>query len=126
MHRGTLFCWVYVVLAPTVAVGLLSRGVIRAIREPHYRLKILGVAAMAFAMWMLMSVYMFDVVFFTVWSVAHMPPLPDTPFPEGWPIYAWLAGYAALGTALIVALGKVPRSLRRSRRHDALNSLDPG
>src|SRR5437588_13079311 len=112
MHRGTLFILLYYVMTPSVAVGLLWRGIRRATREPKSRWKILGVASTALGVWWLVSNYMFDVTFVMAWGIAHMRPFPDALSPEGWPIYAWLAVYAALGWALIAALGRVPRSLQ--------------
>src|SRR5436190_23974564 len=108
MHRGSLFILLYFIIAPSVAVGLLWRGVRRAIREPNSRWKILGDAAMALGLWWLGSYCMFAVTFVTTWDVAHTRPFPDVLFPEGWLIYAWLAVYAAVGRGLIVALGRVP------------------
>jgi len=108
MHRGALFVFLFFVIAPGVAVGLLWRGVRRGTRESKGRWKILGLAATALALWTLLSDYMFNVTFVMAWDVAHMRPSSAIRFPEGWPIYAWLAAYAALGWALIVALGRVP------------------
>src|SRR5438132_6879912 len=99
MHRGALFILLFFLIAPGIAVGLLWRGVGRAIRERKSRLKIRGVAATALALWALVSDYVFWVTFVMAWGVAHMRSFPNTLFPEGWPIYAWLAAYAALGSA---------------------------
>jgi hypothetical protein len=111
MYGGALFGWLFLVVASGVAAGLLWRGIRRAIREPRIRWKILGATAGALVMWWLASDTTFDQVFFVMWGLAHTRPLPDGLFPEGWQIYAWLAGCAALGTALVVGLAKLPRGV---------------
>jgi hypothetical protein len=47
--------------------------------------------------------------FGTAYGLAHEKPFPPGWFPEGWPIYALLAIYAAFGTLLLFALGKLLR-----------------
>ena len=95
-------------IAPSVALLLLWRGIRRALRETPRRGRITLATLAALALWMAASNLMSDLVFGTTWGLAHTRPFPDGLFPEGWPIYGWLAAYSTFGSALVWALRKLP------------------
>jgi len=111
MHRGTLFIWLFLGLSPGVAVLLPLESVRRVLREPQRRWRIIAVSAAALGLWALATRVMFEVAFFAAWGLAHMRPFPDDMFPEGWPIYAWLAAYTIFGAAPRAAIRRFPRKL---------------
>ena len=108
MERGTFFIWPFIGIAPSVALLLLWRGIRRALRETSRRGRIALAAIAALALWMAASNFMGLMIFETAWGLAHTRPFPDGLFPEGWPIYACLAAYAASGAVLVWIVGKLP------------------
>ena len=108
MERGTLFIWLFVGIAPSVALLLLWRGIKRARRETLRRGTIALLTFAALALWLAASTFFFSLSFEVAWGLAHTRPFPDGLFPEGWPIYAFLAAYAASGAVLAWILGKLP------------------
>ena len=108
MERGTLFIWLFIGIAPSVAFLLLWRGIKRARREALRRGKIALVTLTVLALWLAASTFFFSLAFEVAWGLAHTRPFPEGLFPEGWPIYAFLAAYAASGAVLIWILGKLP------------------
>ena len=62
----------------------------------------------AFAVWAWAGHIMLEMIFAAAWGLAHTRPFPGGLFPEGWPIYGYLAAYALLGATLIWAVGVVP------------------
>jgi hypothetical protein len=109
LHRGTLFLWLFVVLAPGVTLLLLGLGVRRVLRESVSRRRILAAVSGALGLWAAATYFMFHVVFATAWGVAHMRPFPGGIFPEGWPIYGFLAAYTTLAAILGIAVRKLPK-----------------
>jgi hypothetical protein len=109
LHKGTLFLYILLGLAPGIALLLLWRGVARALREPRLKWTILVVGTAALALWALATYLVLLVAFGTAWGIAHTRPFPAGFFPEGWPIYGFLAAYAAVGVSLAFALGRLPR-----------------
>lgn len=107
MHRGTLFLWLFVVLAPGVTLLLLGLGVRRVLRESVCRRRILAAVSGTLGLWAAATYFMFHAVFATAWGVAHMRPFPSGIFPEGWPIYGFLAAYTALAAILGIAVRKI-------------------
>ena len=107
MERGTLFMWLFIGIAPSVALLLLWRGIRRALRETPRRGRIALATLAALALWTTASNFMGLMIFETAWGLAHTRPFPDGLFPEGWPIYGLLALYSSLGATLVWALGKV-------------------
>jgi hypothetical protein len=97
------------VLAPGITLILLWLGVRRVLRESGKRARIFAVAAAALGLWAAATYLMFAVTFATAWGVAHMRPIPNGMFPEGWPIYAFLAAYTMLGAILGIAVRKIPK-----------------
>ena len=95
-------------IAPSVALLLLWRGIGRGLRETPRPRRIALATLAALTLWMVASNFMLDLVFGTTWGLAHARPLPDGFFPEGWPIYGWLAAYSTFGSALVWALRKLP------------------
>jgi hypothetical protein len=63
----------------------------------------------AFALCVWVGDFMLEMIFESAWELAHTRPFPDGFFPEGWPIYGYLAAYASLGATLVWAVGVVPR-----------------
>jgi hypothetical protein len=110
---GTAFVRVYFILAPGFALALLVRLVRRLIREPRRRWAVAAVGGCALGIWVGASWAMFFLVFGQAWRLAHQHPFPPGPFPEGWPIYAFLAGYTTLGAGLLAGAGKVPASPKK-------------
>ena len=109
MERGTLFVLLFFSIAPGIALLLLWRGGARAFREAHRRGPILAVTLGALALWVWAGDVMLDMVFESAWELAHTRPFPNGSFPEGWPIYGYLAAYASLGATLVWAVRVVPR-----------------
>jgi hypothetical protein len=58
---------------------------------------------------LLASNFMLDIAFDTAWELVHTRPFPPGLFPEGWPVYAWLAAYSGLGAMLVWVVRKFPR-----------------
>lgn len=108
MERGTLFALLFFVIAPGIVLLLLWRGVTRAFREAHRRRRIVVVTLAAVALWALASDLMLEMVFDSAWQLAHARPFPKGLFPEGWPIYGYLAVYALFGALLVWVLRMVP------------------
>ena len=108
LEPGTAFIRVYFILAPGFALALLIRLVRRLIREPRRRWALAAVGACALGIWVGASSAMFFLVLGQAWQVAHRHPIPPGPFPEGWPIYAFLAAYIALGVGLLAGESRVP------------------
>jgi hypothetical protein len=108
-HPGTLFIMLFFGLAPGVAVLLLGRSVRRALHEIQNRARIIVTAGAALFVWAAATYYMLVVTFAAAWGIAHMKPVPKGMFPEGWVIYAALVAYAAVGVALLIAVGRIPR-----------------
>ena len=104
---GTLFIWLFLGLAPGVALLLLWRSARLAIKGVKRRGKILLLAATVLAVWAGASYVMSELTFGAAWGVAHTRPLPVGMFPEGWTIYGFLAAYTLLGAGLFMALGRV-------------------
>jgi hypothetical protein len=109
-HPGTTFILLFLGLAAGVAVLLFARGVRRGLHEIASRGRIIAAAGAALFFWTAATYYMFAVTFATAWGVAHMRPVREGMFPEGWVIYTFLLAYAALGVALVIALGRIPRT----------------
>ena len=107
MHRGTLFLWLFFVLAPGVALLLLWRTVAQAFSDRRRRPGKLLSASMGLAVWTAASYFMLELTFGAAWTLAHTRPVPDGMFPEGGEIYAFLALYAILGITLVAVLDKV-------------------
>src|SRR6188508_1590720 len=121
VHSGILFIWLFLGLAPGVALLLLSRSARLAMKGAKRRGKILLVAAAVLAVWAGASYIMSELTFATAWGIAHTRPLPAEMFPEGSTIYGFLAAYSLLGAALFMALGRVLGRLTfpdRLRRHE--------
>lgn len=108
MEPGTLFIWLLLTIAPAIALGLLWCGGTRAVREAHRRKRIVGLTLAALTVWVVATYFMGFMAFVTAWGVAHTRPLPDGFFPEGWPVYGYLAVYSLVGATLIWALCVVP------------------
>ena len=108
LEPGTAFVRVYFILAPGFALALLIRLVRRLIREPRRRWAVAAVGTCALGIWIAASWAVFLLVFAKAWALAHRHPIPPGPFPEGWPIYAFLAAYTALGAGLVVGASRVP------------------
>jgi hypothetical protein len=108
LESGTFFVLLFFGLAPGVALLLLWRGITRALREAHRRRRTVLLTLVALALWLAASDFMLDVIFDTAWGLAHTRPFPDGFFPEGWPIYGFLAAYSVLGATLVWTLGKLP------------------
>ena len=108
MERGTLFALLFFAIAPGIALLLLWRGVTRAFREAHRRRRIVVVTLAAVALWALASDLMLEMVFDSAWQLAHTRSFPNGLFPEGWPIYGYLAAYALFGAVLVWGLTMVP------------------
>jgi hypothetical protein len=51
---------------------------------------------------------MLEMVFDSAWQLAHTRPFPNALFPEGWPIYGYLAAYSLFGAMLVWGLRMVP------------------
>jgi hypothetical protein len=96
-----MFAILSLILAPLIAGLLLSRAYFRYRSEPSHRTEVAAVTVLAFAVWAGATwiILMFD--FGTMWGLAHARPPRTGPFPEGWPIYAFTALYAALGLGLV-------------------------
>lgn len=109
MHPGTLFIWLFFSFAPLFALLLLWKIGSRFAREPQRREAIVGWGAAGLALWSAASYVMGLLAFGTAYGLAHAQPFPPGWFPEGGLIYAQLAIYAAFGTLLLLALGKVAR-----------------
>ncbi len=109
LHPGTLFILLFEGLAPGIAALILWRGVRRGFYEAHSRGRVFVAGGTALAVWAAATYYMSFATFVTAMGVAHMRPVPEGMFPEGWFIYAFLAAYAALGVALLIAVGRMPR-----------------
>jgi hypothetical protein len=109
LPEGTLFIYVFLGLAPGIALLLAWRSVRRAVREPRLKWTVLVVGAAALALWTAATYLMGLVAFGTAWGLAHTRPFPAGLFPEGWPIYGFLAAYAGVGVFLALALGRLPR-----------------
>jgi hypothetical protein len=109
MQPGTLFIWLFFGLAPLFALLLLWRIGGRFVREPRHRVTVIVWGAVGLALWSGATYAMLFLAFATAYGLAHTEPLPGGPFPEGWLIYAFLAAYAAFGTGLLVAAGKISR-----------------
>ena len=108
MHRGTLFVWLLLTVGPLVALAIILRAALRARRErPRWGLIAL-IAALALLIWAAASYFTMLVCFEVAWALAHTRPAPQGLFPEGGTIYAFLAGYALLGLALLVAVARLP------------------
>ena len=103
-----LFALLFFAIAPGVALLLLWRGVTRAFREAHRRRRIVVVTLAAVTLWALASDLMLEMVFDSAWQLAHTRPFPNGLFPEGWPIYGYLAAYALFGAMLVWGLRMVP------------------
>ena len=112
MERGTFFIWLFIGIAPSVALLLLWRGIRRALRETPRRGKIALVTLAVLALWIAASTFFFSLAFEVAWGLAHTRPFPDGLFPEGWPIYGFLAAYSALGAALVWILRRIPANRR--------------
>ena len=108
MERGTLFALLFFAIAPGIALLLLWRGVTRAFREAHLRRRIVAVTLGSVALWALASDLMLEMVFDSAWQLAHTRSFPNGLFPEGWPIYGYLAAYALFGAVLVWGLTMVP------------------
>ena len=108
MERGTLFTLLFFTIAPGIALLLLWRGVTRGFREGHRRRRIVVVTLAAVALWALASDLMLEMVFDSAWQLAHTRSFPNGLFPEGWPIYGYLAAYALFGATLVWGLRMVP------------------
>lgn len=113
MERGTLFVLLFFSVAPGIALLLLWHGATRAFREAHHRTRIVVVTVAAIALWTLASDLMLEMVFDSAWQLAHTRPFPSARFPEGWPIYAYLAAYFLFGALLVWALRMVPAKKQR-------------
>ena len=109
---GTLFILLFFGLAPGVAVLLLGRSVRRGLHEIQNRGRIIVAAGTALFVWAAATYYVLAVTFAAGWGVAHMRPMPEGMFPEGWVVYAVLVAYAALGVVLLIAVGRIPREIR--------------
>jgi hypothetical protein len=108
LEQGTLFILLFAGIAPGVALLLLWRGITRALRDTHRRRRIALVTLAALALWLAASDFMLDVIFDTAWGLAHTRDRFRTGFfPEGWPIYGFLAAYSVLGATLVWTLGKL-------------------
>jgi hypothetical protein len=125
LHKGTLFSWLFFVLAPVFGMLVSIRCVRRAIHEPQRRWPIVAAGLTALGMWGLASDVVLSVVFDTAWSVAHQRPLPSGWFPEGWLVYALLAAYTALGAGLVAGLARVPEPAAASRPLQPTNEAGP-
>ncbi|HKQ56967.1 MAG TPA: hypothetical protein VJY35_03795 [Candidatus Eisenbacteria bacterium] len=99
---------VFFILAPSFAVALMIRFVRRIIREPRRRWALVAVGTGALGIWYGASSAMLFLVFGQAYSLAHRRPFPSGPFPESWPIYAFLAAYAVLGWGLLAGASRVP------------------
>jgi hypothetical protein len=108
VERGTLFVLLFFSIAPGVALLLLWRGATRAFREAHHRTRIVVVTLPAVAFWAWASDLMLEMVFDSAWQLAHTRPFPNALFPEGWPIYGYLAAYSLFGAMLVWGLRMVP------------------
>lgn len=98
----------YVALAAGIGLALAIKAVRRALVDSERRVAILGVGIMTLALWVAASFAMGFMTFVTGFGIAHLHPRPVGPIPEGWQIYALLGLYAALGTGLMITIGRVP------------------
>ena len=111
MEPGTLFLWLFLVLAPVVALMLLWRLTRRMIRERGNRWPLTLAGSLVLICWAIASHFILFICFEVAWWLSHVKPRPVGAFPEGWTIYLWMAGYAAVAVALFAALGKWPSSV---------------
>jgi hypothetical protein len=108
LEPGTLFVLLFFGIAPGVALLLLWRCATRALREAHQRRRIIVVTLAAFALWAWAGDFMLDMIFDSVWELAHSRPFPGGLFPEGWHVYGYLTAYTLFGATLVWAVGVVP------------------
>jgi len=79
-------------------------GIGRAFRDAHRRRKIVVLTLAALALWVVASDFMLDIIFETMWELAHTRPFPSGVFPEGWSIYGDLAAYSLFGAMVVWCL----------------------
>jgi hypothetical protein len=107
LEPGTLFIWLFLVIAPGVALLLLGCGIRRVYREVHLRGRIVLVTLAALALWSVASYFLSELIFGTTWGLAHARPFSEGRFPEGWGIYGYLATYSVFGATLVWILRTV-------------------
>jgi hypothetical protein len=105
LERGSFFALLFFGIAPGVALLLLWRGAPRSFREAYRRRRIVLLTLAALAVWAFVSDFMLEMVFGLARELAHTRPFPDGHFPEGWPIYGYLAVYSVVGATLVWVLG---------------------
>jgi hypothetical protein len=110
LPEGTLFIYVFLGLAPGIALLLAWRSVRRALREPRLKWTVLVVGTAALALWTVATHLVGLVAFGTAWDLVHTQPFPVGFFPEGWPIYGFLGVYAGVEVSLALALGMGSRA----------------
>jgi uncharacterized BrkB/YihY/UPF0761 family membrane protein len=103
-----LYVYLYVALAAGIGLALAIKAVRRAVVDSERRRAILGVGIISLALWVAASFAMGFMTFVTGFGIAHLRPAAVGPFPEGWQVYALLGLYAALGTGLMITIGRVP------------------
>jgi hypothetical protein len=104
-----MFAILSLILAPLIAGLLLSCAYFRYRSKPSHGVEVGAVTALAFAIWAAATWVMLMLDFGTMWGLAHARPPRTGPFPEGWPIYAYTAVYAALGLGLVAFVKRCGR-----------------
>jgi hypothetical protein len=107
-NKVNLFLSLFFGIAPGVLVLLSWRAIARARIEDGHRKAIIAVMFAAICLWLLISDFILEIVFDTVWALAHTRPLPSGYFPEGWSVYGWLVAYSGLGAILVWTVNRVP------------------
>jgi hypothetical protein len=98
----------FLMLAGVIGLGVVVQTIRRALLDTQRRLAILGVGTIALVVWVASSFAMAFLTLVTAFGVAHLRPQSTGLFPEGWQIYGLLGLYAAFGTGLVIAIGRVP------------------
>ena len=98
----------YFLIGPAGAVLIIARAVARLRAENRGRWLIGLASAAGLAVWLGCSWILGLINFGVAMGMAHTRVRPDSPIPEGWPIYAATILYALVGLGLFIALARIP------------------